>query len=229
MVVEGAADVRLAIECDGDEYHGPDRWQDDMNRQRVLERAGWTFWRCFASTWSLRQEEVLGELLDRLSAQGIEPIGAAERIPSFVEKRVWTMHASSETEDEVAQALGQAISASQKPLMFRSNDGATQRTIRGEPELGAVWREEKKAADEQPRRPAGQLGDSLIESRAGDAPISDNSPIGFLLGSRVRHPKYGDGTIVAREGEGADAKLTISFSGIGLKKFLEKYSGLKPT
>ncbi len=29
----------LAIECDGDESHGPDRWQHDMNRQRILERA----------------------------------------------------------------------------------------------------------------------------------------------------------------------------------------------
>jgi very-short-patch-repair endonuclease len=50
MVVEGEGDVRLAIECDGDEYHGPDKWADDMNRQRILERAGWVFWRCFAST-----------------------------------------------------------------------------------------------------------------------------------------------------------------------------------
>ncbi len=55
MVVEGAGDVRLAIECDGDEYHGPDKWAHDMNRQRILERAGWVFWRCFASTWTLRK------------------------------------------------------------------------------------------------------------------------------------------------------------------------------
>jgi very-short-patch-repair endonuclease len=43
MVVEGANDNRLAIECDGDAFHGPDRWEADMNRQRILERAGWTF------------------------------------------------------------------------------------------------------------------------------------------------------------------------------------------
>jgi very-short-patch-repair endonuclease len=89
MVVEGADDSRLAIECDGDEFHGPDRWAADMSRQRVLERAGWTFWRCFASTWHLRKDEVLQELLDRLAAMGIERLGAIERIPSLVEKRVW--------------------------------------------------------------------------------------------------------------------------------------------
>ncbi len=87
MVVEGAGDVRLAIECDGDEFHGPDRWPHDMTRQRVLERANWTFWRCFASTWQLRKEEVLAELIERLTAMGIEPLGAVRRAPQLVEKR----------------------------------------------------------------------------------------------------------------------------------------------
>lgn len=90
MVVEGADDTRLAIECDGDEFHGPDRWQSDTNRQRVLERAGWTFWRCFASTWTLRKDDVLQELLGMLAAMGIEPLGALERIPSLVEYRPWS-------------------------------------------------------------------------------------------------------------------------------------------
>ena len=31
-------DRRLAIELDGDKYHGPDRWADDIRRQRALER-----------------------------------------------------------------------------------------------------------------------------------------------------------------------------------------------
>jgi very-short-patch-repair endonuclease len=92
MVVEGLGDVRLAIECDGDEFHGPDRWQHDMNRQRVLERAGWVFWRCFASTWMMRKDEVLSELLERLYAMGIEPVGAMATAPSLVEKRVWRCH-----------------------------------------------------------------------------------------------------------------------------------------
>ena len=46
-------------------------------------------------------------------------------------------------------------------------------------------------------------------------------------GSTVDHPKYGRGVIVRREGEGEDAKLTISFAKYGLKKLIEKYAGLK--
>lgn len=112
MVVEGADDSRLAIECDGDEFHGPDRWAADMSRQRVLERAGWTFWRCFASTWSLRKDEVLRDLLDRLTAMGIEPIGAIERIPSLVETRTWRAEqAANAANDAVVDALAAAIAA----------------------------------------------------------------------------------------------------------------------
>jgi hypothetical protein len=89
LVVEGSGDTRLAVECDGDEFHGHERWHHDTARQRVLERAGWTFWRCFASTWTLRKDEVFAELLERLGALGIEPIGAIDRAPGLVEKRTW--------------------------------------------------------------------------------------------------------------------------------------------
>ena len=88
MVVEGQGDLRLAIECDGDEFHGADRWQHDLNRQRVLERAGWVFWRCFASTWVLRKDEVMEELVQFLCRMGIEPLGAIDTAARIVEKRV---------------------------------------------------------------------------------------------------------------------------------------------
>ncbi|MDQ6662870.1 MAG: UvrD-helicase domain-containing protein [Acidobacteriota bacterium] len=47
-------------------------------------------------------------------------------------------------------------------------------------------------------------------------------------GTLVEHPKYGRGTIVRREGDGEDAKITVSFQRHGLKKLIEKYAGLKP-
>ena len=110
MVVEGAADARLAIECDGDEFHGPDRWAHDMNRQRVLERAGWVFWRCFASTWTMRREDIIAELLGRLTAMGIEPLGAIERAPSLVERRIWKPQANEGGRmDAIGDALEKAI------------------------------------------------------------------------------------------------------------------------
>jgi very-short-patch-repair endonuclease len=76
FVVEGADGRRLAIECDGDRFHGPGQWADDMARQRVLERAGWTFWRCFASSFTTSREAMVSDLLANLAAQGIEPLGS---------------------------------------------------------------------------------------------------------------------------------------------------------
>jgi DNA helicase-2/ATP-dependent DNA helicase PcrA len=46
-------------------------------------------------------------------------------------------------------------------------------------------------------------------------------------GTVIQHPKYGRGTILKREGDGDDAKLTVSFPAYGLKKIVEKYAGLK--
>jgi DNA helicase-2/ATP-dependent DNA helicase PcrA len=46
-------------------------------------------------------------------------------------------------------------------------------------------------------------------------------------GMTVVHPKYGTGTVVRREGEGENAKITVNFSRFGLKKLVEKYAGLK--
>ena len=84
FVVEGREGRRLAIECDGDRFHGPGHWANDMIRQRVLERAGWTFWRCFASSFVRRKDEVISDLLQTLKSLGIEPLGA-----EFVDNTVW--------------------------------------------------------------------------------------------------------------------------------------------
>ena len=50
---------------------------------------------------------------------------------------------------------------------------------------------------------------------------------GFHPGQKVRHPKYGEGTVYKREGEGDDAKITVQFPGFGLKKLVEKFAQLE--
>ncbi len=49
---------------------------------------------------------------------------------------------------------------------------------------------------------------------------------GLLKGTRVRHPKYGEGMVVDRLGDGEDAKLTVQFPGHGVKKLVEKFAQL---
>jgi DNA helicase-2/ATP-dependent DNA helicase PcrA len=56
---------------------------------------------------------------------------------------------------------------------------------------------------------------------------SPSGRIGFRPGQRVRHPKYGEGTVYKREGDGEDAKITVQFPRFGLKKLVEKYAQLE--
>ncbi|MFO1320932.1 MAG: AAA family ATPase [Burkholderiales bacterium] len=89
LVVEGANDTRLAIECDGDRSLDASHWITDVARQRVLERAGWTFHRCFATRFVLQRERVLAELEAALASHGIRPLGTHEDVSSaLTEHRV---------------------------------------------------------------------------------------------------------------------------------------------
>jgi DNA helicase-2/ATP-dependent DNA helicase PcrA len=62
-------------------------------------------------------------------------------------------------------------------------------------------------------------------------PIMNNAPaapqVEMKKGQRVRHAKYGEGTVLIREGEGEDAKLTVMFTRHGMKKLMEKFANLQ--
>jgi superfamily I DNA/RNA helicase len=61
---------------------------------------------------------------------------------------------------------------------------------------------------------------------AMDIPAPTGST-GLKKGERVRHSKYGEGTVLIREGEGEDAKLTVMFQRHGMKKLMEKFANLQ--
>ena len=58
-------------------------------------------------------------------------------------------------------------------------------------------------------------------------PVEPAGKSGFRPGQRVRHPKYGEGMVYQREGEGENAKITVQFHKFGLKKLVEKYAQLE--
>ncbi len=72
-----------------------------------------------------------------------------------------------------------------------------------------------------------QLGDKRYPGRPKMDIPTPTGRTGLGKNQRVRHPKYGDGMIVGREGEGDDAKLTVSFTGHGVKKLVEKFAQLE--
>jgi hypothetical protein len=64
---------RLAVECDGDTWHGVERFQEDMARQRMLERSGWTFWRVRGGTFYRDPDAALEKLWSTLDQLRIYP------------------------------------------------------------------------------------------------------------------------------------------------------------
>jgi DNA helicase-2/ATP-dependent DNA helicase PcrA len=73
----------------------------------------------------------------------------------------------------------------------------------------------------------GFKGSAVFKGRPRMDIPSPTGKTGLGKGIRVRHPKYGDGIIFAREGEGEDAKLTVQFSSHGMKKLVEKFAQLE--
>jgi DNA helicase-2/ATP-dependent DNA helicase PcrA len=72
----------------------------------------------------------------------------------------------------------------------------------------------------------GSLPRPASSQAAMDVPQSIGAT-GLKRGQRVRHSKYGEGTILTREGDGEDAKLTVLFARHGMKKLMEKFANLK--
>ena len=73
LVVEGRND-RLAVECDSDRYHTPDKWWEDRIRQRQLERAGWKFWRVWGSAFYKDPDSAMESIIPVLEELDIHPI-----------------------------------------------------------------------------------------------------------------------------------------------------------
>ena len=73
LVVQGMQGS-LAVECDGDEWHGAEQYEADIARQRNLERCGWTFWRMRESEFRLDPDAALEDLWETLKRRSITPI-----------------------------------------------------------------------------------------------------------------------------------------------------------
>jgi DNA helicase-2/ATP-dependent DNA helicase PcrA len=89
----------------------------------------------------------------------------------------------------------------------------------------------------EPRARVGRLfGDEPEWARPGFRPPAPRAEAGpepqspspdFRPGVRVRHPLFGLGTVLRRDGDGDDLKLTVSFAGVGAKKLVARYAGLE--
>jgi DNA helicase-2/ATP-dependent DNA helicase PcrA len=57
------------------------------------------------------------------------------------------------------------------------------------------------------------------------SPYADSAP-GYTLGQRVRHPKFGEGTLLNIEGQGSQARVQVNFDDEGVKWLMLAYANL---
>lgn len=69
-------------------------------------------------------------------------------------------------------------------------------------------------------------GRTSSHSKSGDSATAPRPRANPLIGMRVRHPKYGVGTVLSVDGEGDERRLTVSFIDYGTKKLVERYANL---
>lgn len=190
LVIEGAEDQRLAIELDGDKYHGPEKWTEDHRRQLALERMGWRFWRCWGSSWTLDSEECLADLEATLKSLGIEPLGGETRPARYTEHRV-VGRASQQAETTPSSPSAQVKPT--PPYPTRRRHDAQRQLLRSSAETPGGQR-----ATTPPARP---------ETQSRDGASVDETPA--LLSEEERVIKAGDQVVIVYSDDPSNPKTLI--------------------
>jgi predicted RNA binding protein YcfA (HicA-like mRNA interferase family) len=80
-------DIKIAIECDGEAYHSlPSQVRNDMERQTILERIGWTFIRIRGSEYFRQPDKTIERVVAELEALGVYPEATQEITPDMTTK-----------------------------------------------------------------------------------------------------------------------------------------------
>jgi DNA helicase II / ATP-dependent DNA helicase PcrA len=203
-------------------YVGMTRAMDTL----VLSRA--VYRRRYGS--DMPEASVPSRFLEEVPAPLVEELGASRRRSSGYGERTAYGERPSYTDRSARDASGRrAASYDREPTHYSYEDE----------DQSAAWDPAQvKARPSQAARPLQSYNsiDNIAEFFASRGKkfarpkIEVEEPAGkrgFRPGQKVKHPKYGEGTVFRREGDGEDAKITVQFPRFGLKKLVEKYAQLE--
>jgi DNA helicase-2/ATP-dependent DNA helicase PcrA len=192
-------------------YVGMTRAMDTLVLTRAVYRRRWGT--------DLPEASVPSRFLDEVPPQLIEEMGAVRR-------RGATGALARPTRDGSPQRSRGAVSYSPETTHYSYEDE----------DQSAAWDPARvRAKPQTPLRSYNSI-DNIAEFFASRGkkftrpklPVEEpQGKRGFRPGQKVRHPKYGEGTVYQREGDGEDAKITVQFPRFGLKKLVEKYAQLE--
>ena len=165
------------------------------------------------------EASVPSRFLEEVPPQLVEELGGSRRRESY------SSSSSSSRSSSGAGGSRTGMSAPHKPHYSYEDE-----------DQSAAWTPEKvKPKTQTPLRNYNSI-DNIAEFFASRGkkfnvpkmvPDEPSGKRGFRPGQKVKHPKYGEGTVYQREGDGEDAKITVQFPRFGLKKLVEKYAQLE--
>jgi transcription elongation GreA/GreB family factor len=162
-----------------------------MRRQRILERVGWSFWRCFGSAYSLDPEGMLGDVTRTLTQMKIYPIEREAVGRGFTEHRIVRV-------EELISPVGQRADGSGDVVPFPDTHSEANQP------LGPGDRVVIRYLDMEPSRP-----ESYVISATGHDPLNGilglSSPMGQALADASP-----DDELAANAGNGERPILFVS-------------------
>ncbi len=204
-----------------------------------------------AAEWEEEHGGTVAEFLDEiaLTARAEEPDGAPEQAVTLM-----TLHNAKGLEFPVVFVVGveegllphrsslgsDAEIEEERRLLYVGITRAQERLYLTLSEERETWGQRERVRpsrflEEIPEdllKPVGPFGDAHepVPAPVSSAPVNRaaaGAASGFRGGEKVRHPRYGEGTVVATSGEGARQEVTVHFGEAGLKRLLVKYAGLE--
>jgi DNA helicase-2/ATP-dependent DNA helicase PcrA len=190
------------------------RFEEEQGTADLGEFLGWV---ALVSDWDETNEDGGGVWLMTVhSAKGLEfPVV----IVAGLEEGVFPHARSLEegTVEEERRLMYVAVTRAEDELYLTH---AESRTMLGRTAMNAPSRFIREIPDSLVSR-----GERLAAPDRATAAVSHRIE-GLALGQKVRHPRFGWGTIVAMRGQGDDTEVTIAFPGGGVRSFMAKFAQL---
>lgn len=170
----------------------------------------------------LPEASVPSRFLEEIPAELIEEVGRPGRAPSRASLASNHSGVAAWNSNSTRRAGAPAPHRSEPHYAYEDEDQSLP------------WRESKPTP--KPSAPKYNSIDNIAEFFASrgkkfsvpKVPVEEpKGRRGFRPGQKVKHPKYGEGTVYQREGDGEEAKITVQFPRFGLKKLVEKYAQLE--
>ncbi|PSR33171.1 MAG: ATP-dependent DNA helicase PcrA [Sulfobacillus benefaciens] len=212
---ERGSDGEERIENIGELISVAKRFEEEQNTRDLGEFLGWV---ALVSDWDRTEDDAGGVWLMTLhSAKGLEfPVVILGGLEEGVLPHLRSLEEGSVEEERRLLYVG--ITRAREELHLTHTE---TRTMLGRTLANPVSRFLEEIPREliyTPERPSRM--DRV--ARPMGAEILDN----FSVGERVRHPRFGWGTVVAMRGDADNTELTIAFPGGGVRSFLAKFAQL---